>query len=173
MTISTKKLEAALVVVAKFFDEPVTNQDGKTVNKLSYVQSRILNSICYGACQSLERMKGSTYAKAKDEVRQAVASHRGDELSEVTLNKKLDWMDRVNDQIAHLTAFETVALEVYENATGEKFRYGSRPTGTAGVTPTTAMARANAILERKENFYVAPDTDFQSPDASSEGRDAA
>jgi hypothetical protein len=169
MTISTKKLESALVLVAGFFDEPVTNQDGKIVNKLSYVQSRILNSICYGACQSLERTKGSTHPKAKDEVRQAMKAHRGDELSEVTLNKKLDWLDRVNDQIAHLEAFAEVALKVYENATGEKFIYGSRPAATAGVRNTDAMARANAVLDDN----VAPATDYQSPDASSEGRDAA
>lgn len=168
MSISTKKLEAALVVVAKFFEENVTNQDGEVTNKLAYTQSRILNSICYGAAQSLERTKGSTLPKAQDEVRQAMKSHRGDELSEVTLNKKLAWLERVNDQIAHLEAFERAALEVFETATGEKFVYGTRKPAPS-VKHTDGLARAAALLG--EN--IAPAGDYQSPDANSEGRNAA
>ena len=175
MTISTKKLEAALIVVAKFFDEPIKNQEGETVNRLAYVQARILNSICYGAAQSLERTKGTTLPKAQDEVRMAMKSHRGDELSEVTLNKKIDWLDRVNDQIAHLEALDLTAREVYANATGEQFIFGTRKAST-GTQSTDGLSRAQASLDATEKhtqWRQAPATDYQSPDADMKGRDAA
>lgn len=157
MSKANTKLESAIITIAKFFDDPVTNQDGEVTNRLAYTQARILNSLCYGAAQSLERTKTSTLPKATDEVRQAMRAHRGDELSELTLTKKLDWLDRVNDQIAHLEAFGKIAEDVYQRTTGEAFVYGTRK-AAASTRETDAMARAAAALGDK----LAPAADFNS-----------
>lgn len=169
MTIQTKKLEAALTVIAKFFEDNQTNTDNKVVNRLAYTQQRILNSICYGAAQSLDRTKRSTLPKAQDEVRQAVKAHRGDELSEVQLNRKLDWLERVNEQIAHLEAFAEAANAIYESATGERYTFSSPVTAGPDVKKTDGLARAAALGIN----LTSPATDYQSPDATSKGREAA
>jgi len=168
MTISTKKLEAALVTIAKFFEENVQNSENKTVNRLAYVQQRMLNGICWTAHQQAERTRSSTLPKAQDEVRAAMKAHRGDELSELTLSRKLDWLDRVNDQIAHADAFFATACDIYEQATGEKYTVRTPIVGTE-VKMTTALDRAKAMLG--EPAQVAGD--YQSPASTEAGREAA
>lgn len=169
MTIQTKKLEAALTVIAKFFEDNQTNADNKIVNRLAYTQQRILNSICYGAAQSLDRTRRSTLPKAQDEVRLAVRAHRGDELSEVQLNRKLDWMERVNEQIAHLEAFAVAANAVYEMATGEKYTFSTPGAPSSDTKKTDALARAAALGIN----MTAPATDYNSPASTETGREAA
>jgi hypothetical protein len=168
MATELKKLTAAMSVIAKFFEENVKTSEDKTINRLAYTQERVLQGICFSAAQALQRTASSTQPKAQDEVRQAMKAHRGDELSEVTLNRKLDWLDRVNDQVAHLDAFLTVAQDTFLRATGKAYRLPILQAPSSGVKLTAALDRAKAMVGE-----TAPATDYQSPDASSEGRDAA
>lgn len=157
MTIQTKKLEAALTVIAKFFEDNQTNTDNKVVNRLAYTQQRILNSICYGAAQELDRCTRSTLPKARQEAADASRAHRGDELSELQLNRKLDWLERVNEQIAHLEAFAAAANATYEEATGQRYSYSPRTAAGSDVRKTDALARAAAL-----GIKTSPATDYNA-----------
>ena len=70
---------------------------------------------------------------------------RGDELSELALNRAVDWAERLELQEATLSNLMTLASEVYTQHTGESFEPPvARPTQQREFS-TQAMERAKRL----------------------------
>lgn len=130
---SVAAMSKAINTIAEFMTdiEEYQTKEGEIVsrNKLGYAQKRILNSICYAAAMTLQTSKVS-YDEAVAKVRLAVKSHRGDELSELQLQRAVDWAQRIELQISALEAMLEVAADVHERKTGERF-IAPKPKDTA------------------------------------------
>lgn len=165
MTIATLELAQAISVIAKFFDEQMTDQDGVITNALSFPQEKILNGMCYSANNGVYYTATVTMQKAKDELLVAVKEHKGDELSDVKCARKLNWMNRIEDQLAHLEAFKATAEAAYLEHTGKTYKHErAKPQATGGVRPTDALAQSLAKL----GINAAPDTSYNSGQAADE-----
>lgn len=122
---TTKALTKAIDTIAEFMTEMAQKQDRDTgqiidVNLLGYAQRRVLNGIAYSAALTLQSTQQS-YDEAVAKVRLAARSHRGDELSELQLQRAIDWAQRLEMQMAHLSELVEIAAEAHERHTGEKF----------------------------------------------------
>lgn len=165
MTINTSELAQAITVIAKFFDEPMTDQDGVITNALAFPQKKILNGLCYSATNGASYTATVTMQKATDELKAALTEHKGDELSDVKVARKLAWLERIEDQLAHLEAFKSVAVAEYELYTGESYVHERPKTqAVSGVKLTDAVARAQARFGKS----IAPDTSYNSGQAADE-----
>lgn len=141
----SKKITAALRTIAAELTEMQTrtNKDGQSeqVNLLGYAQKRVLNGICYSTALTIEKTQ-KDLDDAKERVIIASRTHRGDELSEVALNRAVDWTERLELQLAALEAILADAVSVYETETGSTFAMPApRPTAKREFS-TPAMERA-------------------------------
>lgn len=124
-TVTTKELTKAIDTIGKYMTEVKEQQDRESgeiveVNLLGYAQRRVLNGIAYSAALTLQSTEQS-YDEATAKVRLAARSHRGDELSEVQLQRAIDWAQRLEMQMAHLNELVEIASEAHYRHTGEKF----------------------------------------------------
>jgi hypothetical protein len=121
---SVAAMSKAINTIAEFMTdiEEYQTKKGEIVrrNNLGYPQKRILNGICYAAASALQTSKVS-HDEAVAKVRLAAKSHRGDELSEVQLQRAVDWAQRLELQISHLEAVLEKGMQHYEVHTGESF----------------------------------------------------
>lgn len=117
-------LTSALEFIADHLTEIQTkvDKDGEVIeiNALAYAQKRVLNGVAYSTALTLQSSKTS-YDDAVQKVKMATKSHRGDELSEVQLQRAIDWAQRLEMQIAALEALLEVASDIHERKTGERF----------------------------------------------------
>jgi hypothetical protein len=151
MAITIAKLEAALTTVASFFCEmeEVTLEDGFTKeerNSLGYLQQRILNSICYGGANALDWTKNVTLPKAQDMARMALRADNGTEIAQNKVTAALDWIEKLQYQIAHLEAFMAKAEAVHLEATGKAYVHKA-PRGKVNqdIKPSANYDRARAL----------------------------
>ena len=110
---TTKALTKAIDTIAEFMTEMSQKQDRDTgqiidVNLLGYAQRRVLNGIAYSAALTLQSTQQS-YDEAVAKVRLAARSHRGDELSELQLQRAIEWAQRLEMQLAHLSELVEIA----------------------------------------------------------------
>jgi len=150
MTISMNKLTAALGTIASFFEEieTVTTKDGtqEQVNKLAYLQQRILNGVCYAAANAHDYTERASLPKAMDAARMAIRADNGTELSINKINQALEWIDNLNYQLAHLDAFKTVAEAQFKEFTGKDFTFAPpRGVKNQDVARTSYLDRAKAM----------------------------
>lgn len=122
---TSKALTKAIETIAEFMTEVSEKQDRDTgqiieVNLLGYAQRRVLNGIAYSAALTLQSTQ-SSYDEAVAKVKLAARQHRGDEISEVQLQRAIDWAQRLEMQMAHLEMLVEISSEVHERHTGEKF----------------------------------------------------
>jgi hypothetical protein len=126
-------LTSALEFIANHLTEIQTkvDKDGEVIefNVLGYAQKRVLNGVAYSTALTLQSSK-SSYDEAVQKVKLAIKSHRGDELSELQLQRAVDWAQRLEIQIAALEALLEVASDVHERKTGERF-IAPKPKDTA------------------------------------------
>lgn len=165
MTINTSELAQAIAVIAKFFDESMTDQDGVITNALAFPQEKILNGMCYSATNGANYTSTVTMQKARDELKAAITEHKGDELSDVKCARKLNWLNKMEDQLTHLEAFKREATAAYAEFTGKHYVH-ERPKAqvVGGVKPTDALAQGMAKL----GMNLAPDTSYNSGQAADE-----
>lgn len=146
----SKKITAALKTIAAELTEMQTrtNKDGQSeqVNVLAYAQKRVLNGICYSTALTIERTQNDL-DDAKAKVQVAARSHRGDELSEVALNRAIDWAERLELQLATLEAILTDAVTVYETETGSAFTMPA-------PRPVAKREFSTAGMERAKRFGI-------------------
>jgi hypothetical protein len=146
----SKKITAALKTIAAELTEMQTrtNKDGQSeqVNILAYAQKRVLNGICYSTALTIERTQNDL-DDAKAKVHVAARSHRGDELSEVALNRAIDWTERLELQLATLEAILTDAVTVYEAETGSTFTMPA-------PRPVAKREFSTAGMERAKRFGI-------------------
>lgn len=154
---STKALTKAIDTIAEFMTEMSTKEDRNTgeildINLLGYAQRRVLNGIAYSAALTLQTTSQS-YDEACQKVRLAARSHRGDELSELQLQRSIDWAQRLEMQMAHLQALVDAAADAHERHTGEKF-----------VAPKarqfTERKFQSAALEQAKRFGIDTETNM-------------
>jgi hypothetical protein len=150
MTISINKLNAALTTIASFFEEieTVTGKDGtqEQVNRLGYLQQRILNGICYAAANAHDYTARASLPKAQDAARLAIRNDNGTELSMLEVNRRLDWVEQLNMQLAHLAAFQAAAEGTFKAATGKEFAFAPpRGVKNQDVAAKTYLDRAKAL----------------------------
>jgi hypothetical protein len=147
-------IDEAINVLANFFYEPEMKRidDGTEieVNALSYIQRRMLNSLCYGAKQTLVNSK-SSYQQAVDKVKLAARAHRGDEISDNILNRAVSWAERLELQIAMLEEFADAANTAHLEHTGEAFTAPvKQPTTQGKRLVTEALANAAKYIEASD-----------------------
>ena len=146
----SKKITAALKTIAAELTEMQTrtNKDGQSeqVNVLAYAQKRVLNGICYSTALTIERTQNDL-DDAKAKVQVAARSHRGDELSEVALNRAIDWAERLELQLATLEAILTDAVSVYEAETDSTFTMPA-------PRPVAKREFSTAGMERAKRFGI-------------------
>ena len=141
----SKKITAALRTIAAELTEMQTrtNKDGQSeqINLLGYAQKRVLNGICYSTALTIEKTQNDL-DDAKQKVIIASRAHRGDELSEVALNRAIDWTERLELQLAALEAILADAVSVYETETGSTFTMPAPRPMAKREFSTPAMERA-------------------------------
>ena len=152
---TTKALANAINTIAEFMTEMSQKQDRDTgqiieVNLLGYAQRRVLNGIAYSAALTLQSTQQS-YDEAVSKVKLAARNHRGDELTELQLQRAIDWAQRLEMQIAHLEALVEVAAEAHEVHTGEMF---------VAPKPRVAVKREfqSAALEAAKRYGIDTET---------------
>jgi hypothetical protein len=143
------KLNAALNAIGSIFTEQYehTDKDGvvETRNRLGFIQDKLLNGICYQLANAADYTTNTTLPRAQSRVQRAMRAHDGTELAELELNGAIDWIDRLNEQLALTEEALRVAKEVYTRHTGNTFSYGRRPQMNEGIEVSPAMARAKAL----------------------------
>jgi hypothetical protein len=137
-------LVEALEVLANHFEMTETKMIDSVptqVNVLAYAQKRILDGILYSACLTLKRTQDDLDAKRAD-VKAKARSHRGDELSELALNRAIDWLERLELQEATLASFIASASATYEARTGVAYVPPVMKAQPKAEFSTPAMQRA-------------------------------
>ena len=150
---TVKQLSKHLEAIAEYLNEPVEYTDADTGevtirNMMWYQQKRVLNGIAYTVTKALESAD-AFHAKAVMIARKAAREHRGDEISEITLQKALDNLERATLQVTTLNAFKEVAFDTYRQATGEELRMSALPKTEHKVDEANlsdAQKRARALL---------------------------
>jgi hypothetical protein len=144
--VMSKKItvDAALNAIAAHFTFNQTVRTGEgdvEKNQLAFIQKRVLNGLCTSAAFTLSDNRRS-FDEAKDRIAQATRAHRGDELSDQTLNRAVDWAERLELQIAMLEGFLDVAARTYETYTGETYVEPPRKVAPRKEFTTAATERA-------------------------------
>lgn len=141
-------IEALQVIANELTDKVVVQKDGAPteINRLAYAQKRVLNGIAYSTALTLQRTQQDLDA-AKQKVIVAARAHRGDELSEVALNRAIDWAERLELQEATLSNLLTLSTEVYTNHTGEEFQ-------APAVRPQAQKEFSTQAMERAKRFAI-------------------
>lgn len=141
-------IEALQVIATELTDKVVVERDGvpTEINRLAYAQKRVLNGIAYSTALTLQRTQQDLDA-AKQKVVIAARSHRGDELSELALNRAVDWAERLELQEATLSNLMTLASEVYTQHTGESFE-------PPVARPTQQREFSTQAMERAKRFAI-------------------
>ena len=137
-------VDAALNAIAAHFtfNQIVRIGEGDVEkNQLAFIQRRVLNGLCTSAAFTLSDNRKS-FDEAKARIAQAQHAHRGDELSEQTLNRAVDWAERIELQIAMLEGFLDVAARTYETYTGETYVEPPRKVVPRKEFSTAATERA-------------------------------
>lgn len=151
MTKSTVSVSitTALQAIAEQLTDIVTKTtesgDKEKVNRMAYTQGKVLNGIAYSIANQLQ-FTVTQVDKARADVKAAMRSHRGDEISEQALNRKLDWLDTMELQEATLTQLLASATKVYTHYTGKEFAPPVPSKAPAKVFTTAAVERAAAKL---------------------------
>lgn len=160
MEIETKHLAGALATIAAFFKDDVTTFQGTIRNELAYPQEKILNGICWAVVGQVQYTETVAIQKAKVELENAARDYQGNEITINQLQYKANRLKNYNYQLAHLKAFETVALAAYEQFTGNK--YVHKIGGSKNQTVEETLAETEMLLGKK----VSPATDAASTAAA-------
>lgn len=159
---NASSITSALRTIAQELTELQTRQDkdGQTVqvNVLAYAQKRVLNGICYSTALTIQRTQ-TDLDDAKQKVIVAARSHRGDELSEIALNRAIDWAERLELQLVTLENLLAEAVTVYEAETGSRFE-------TPAARPTARREFSTAGMERAKRFGIGSPEVAQSEQAA-------
>ena len=138
-------VDAALNAIAAHFTFNQTVRTGEgdiEKNQLAFIQKRVLNGLCTSVAFTLSDNRKS-FDQAKEKIALAQHAHRGDELSEQTLDRATSWAERLELQIAMLEGFLDVATRTYETYTGETYIEPPRKPAPRKEFSTPAMERAS------------------------------
>ena len=142
-----------LSLIASAFSDPYQHTDYQTGeistrNALGFWQDKVLYGVCFQLANGLDYTRATSMPRAKEQVERAVRAHKGDELSEVALQRAVAWYQRLLEQEGTAQAALDEARFVYTQATGKRYDYTPRlsPNGaTTNVVETPAMAAAKAL----------------------------
>ena len=155
-TKTVKKSETATIVakamklLASAFSEPYEAVDRNTgevsiKNSLGFWQDGVMGAVCYALANKLEYTRVTTMPKAKESVEIAIRSHKGDELSEVVLQRAVSWVQRLMEQEATAEAALFEAKREYYVALGKAHQFRGRESANRDIVETPAMAAAKAL----------------------------
>lgn len=152
-----KKLNAALSDLASFFYEEYTVTDETTGiedkrNAYAFIQSKVLNGICYQLANAVAYTKDTTLPRAQASLARVLrdSDHEGDTKIQKEVDKVLNWIERLKMQNEVNAAALAAAEKAYTKATGETFFYA--PRGSARPIPGIA---AKAMTERELRLAAA------------------
>jgi len=144
----TKYLEGIAAIYFEAYDH--TDRDGVVTerNRKGFVQDKLLNGICYQLANAIDYSSNKTLPQAKAAVQRTMRAHDGTEISELNLQRSVEWVQRLNEQLAFDTAMLDAARQVYTKHTGKDFAYGrtARPNEDVAETPAMAAAKALGIV---------------------------
>lgn len=146
---------APLKAIAQMFNNPVQkigpNGEHETKNTMSYTQKMVLAGIARTLCYQLSLTKDRLDQGIKDLARRQ-REHRGDEISEVALNRACDWVEQLELQEATLSDFLTETKSLYELWTGEQFVEPEPKNLPRKIVSSEAMARAARYTKLTESL---------------------
>ena len=144
-----KKFEKAIAAIANVYFEAYehTDRDGVVTerNRKGFVQDKLLNGICYQLANAIDYTTNDTLPKAKAAVQRTMRAHDGTEISEQNLQRSVEWVQRLHDQLAFDTAALDAACRQYTIATGKDFAHTRRARTNEDIAETPAMAAAKAL----------------------------
>jgi hypothetical protein len=144
----TKYLEGIAAIYFEAYEH--TDRDGVVTerNRKGFVQDKLLNGICYQLANAIDYSSNKTLPQAKAAVQRTMRAHDGTEISELNLQRSVEWVQRLNEQLAFDQAMLDAAKRVYTKATGKDFAYGrtARPNEDVAETPAMAAAKALGIV---------------------------
>jgi len=144
-----KKFMKALREIAHIYNETYehTDRDGVVTerNRKGFVQDKLLNGICYQLANAIDYSTEKTLPQAKAAVQRTMRAHDGTEISEQNLQRAVEWVQRLNEQIAFDAAMLDAAKGIYQAYTGKDFSYGRTARANEDVVETPAMAAAKAL----------------------------
>jgi hypothetical protein len=143
------KFRKALESIATFWTDMYdhTDRDGVVSerNRFGFIQDKLLNGIAYQLANAAEYTTEKTLPQAKAAVQRALRAHDGTEIAELTLQRSVEWVQRLTEQLDLVEKCLAVAEEVYAKHTGKEFSYGRRAQIGEGQVETPAMAAAKAL----------------------------
>lgn len=145
-----KKLTGAFNTIGSVFTEMYQHVDRQTGvvtdrNRLGFLQDKVLNGICYQLANAMDYTVQKTLPQAQDRVKSALRRHDGTEIAENQLAEAIDWVERLNEQLALVEASYAAATAVYLKHTGKDFVHGRVARVNEGVEESAAVARAKAL----------------------------
>lgn len=143
-------MATAMQLIAGLFYDPYEHTDLQSGevsvrNSLGFWQDGVLAGILYQLHSKLEYSLQTTLPKAKAACQVAIRAHKGDEISETTLQRAVSWVQRLTDQVAFVQQVLVIAEDEYTLQTGKVYAYRSRATANADVVQTPAMLAAKAL----------------------------
>ena len=146
---------APLKEIAKLFNNPVQkigpNGEVETKNTMAYTQKMVLAGIARTLCYQLNLTKDRLDQAIKDLARRQ-REHRGDEISEVSLNRACDWVEQLELQEHTLADFLTETKAMYLLWTGEDFVEPEPKQLNRKIVSSEAMARAARYTKLTESL---------------------
>lgn len=124
-----------------------TNPDGTVEerNRYAFIQKRVLGGIVFQLENSLSFTKNETLPKAGDRLERAYRRNKGDELSQLEIDRAEEWIVRLGEQILETERMLMAAVHAYEDITGESYYSGRK----GSTTPVTDSAKAAAAILAK------------------------
>ncbi len=113
-----------------------------TRNKFAYTERRVLNALAKALYWEVENTE-QTIAKWSREARDAFEQIGSPHTSEEDVQRKLDFVELLNAQLAHLVVAQEKAAEIFQQRTGKEWK-----------APKPSRARNAAARPRQE--YTTP-----------------
>lgn len=143
------KFRKALETIASIWTETYehTDRDGVVSerNRLGFIQDKLLNGIAYQLANAAEYTTEKTLPQAKAAVQRALRAHDGTEIAEQTLQRAVEWVQRLTEQLSMVQQCLEQAEQAYTKHTGKDFSYGRRARANEDIVETPAMAAARAM----------------------------
>lgn len=160
-----------LAGIAEFFSDLHDKADRDTgevvtINRLRFPQLIVLRGMADQLGYLVDKAN-ETCAKAARQVDTAARAHTGDELSELQLERKVDWLETCKLQQLAVEAAYAKAVQVFEDRTGDLYEprgqarnVAAKPAPFDPSTLSPALQRVYALTGKVPARSTAPVRDY-------------
>jgi len=161
--VTSKQLANALVTVAGFFSEMVesTKNPGEKYNRFDFMTSQMLGTMHWKAGKLIESTETKNIPAARSKAIRAGREHDGTEIKEHELNRALDYVEKLETQVAILREFQSVIAKIWDDVIETPFT--TAPAQPNELTPKTpGFDRLRALTQKVGNGNAAASQDHRS-----------